>query len=141
MSRRARAAAGRQGGEPTASREDWEGWIEDILRRFAEVGLVSDARYGRQLAASLRQRGLGARAITARLRQRGVPEAEAREAVEQAGGQGPQAELSAATRLVQRRRLGPYRPPEEREKHRQRDLAALARAGFAWDIAVRALEQ
>jgi regulatory protein len=41
---------------------------------------------------------------------------------------------------VRRRRLGPYRPQEERAARRQRDLGALARAGFSFDVARRALE-
>jgi regulatory protein len=43
-------------------------------------------------------------------------------------------ELAAAHALARRRKLGPYRAGE-RASFRQKDLAALARAGFAFGIA------
>ncbi len=44
--------------------------------------------------------------------------------------------MGAAARYA-RRRLGPFRAAPEREGHRQRDLAALARAGFGYSVARR----
>ena len=44
-------------------------------------------------------------------------------------------DLAAAARLAQRKRLGPFRPKEARADLRQRDMAALARAGFSYDVA------
>ncbi|MFD0938320.1 regulatory protein RecX, partial [Methylobacterium trifolii] len=40
-----------------------------------------------------------------------------------------------------RRRLGPWRRPEIRALHRERDLAALARAGFPYGLARRILDE
>ena len=40
----------------------------------------------------------------------------------------------AAHALARRRKLGPYRPGE-RSAYREKDLAALARAGFSFGIA------
>lgn len=51
----------------------------------------------------------------------------------------PTGELAAACALVRRRRLGPYRPAGTRAAHRQKDLAALARAGFSLDMARKVL--
>ncbi len=56
-------------------------------------------------------------------------------------------ELESARRLARRRRLGPWRavdrqpgdPDAARAQH-QKDLAALARAGFAFEIARAALD-
>jgi regulatory protein len=42
--------------------------------------------------------------------------------------------------LARRRRLGPYRPEADREARREKDLAALARAGFGYDIARTVIE-
>ena len=44
------------------------------------------------------------------------------------------AEREAAWALARRRRLGPFRPAE-RASSRQRDLAAMARAGFGFGLA------
>ena len=45
-------------------------------------------------------------------------------------------DIAAAARYA-RRRLGPFRAAPEREEHHERDLAALARAGFGCDVARR----
>ena len=37
-------------------------------------------------------------------------------------------------------RLGPYRLPEDRKDNRARDLAAMARAGFAYDVAKKVID-
>ena len=41
---------------------------------------------------------------------------------------------TAALRFIQRKRLGPYRL-SSRQEYRDRDLAALARAGFGYETA------
>jgi regulatory protein len=42
--------------------------------------------------------------------------------------------------LARRRRLGPYRLTEARKDHRLRDLATMARAGFAYDVARKVVD-
>lgn len=115
-------------------------WIEGVLSRYVEVGIVNDARFSEQLASSLRRRGLGKRAIENRLRQRGISTEVAAQAVVNADEGCEDSEYVAACQLVRRRKLGHLRSEERREICRNRDLATLARAGFAWDIARRALE-
>jgi regulatory protein len=112
--------------------------IEDIIARYAASGLVDDAAYAAQQAASLQRRGASAQAIRARLAQKGVePEAvRAALASREAEGGG---DLAAACALVRRRRLGPYRPPASRAAARAKDLGVLARAGFSGDVARRVL--
>jgi regulatory protein len=41
--------------------------------------------------------------------------------------------------LARRRRLGPFRTAA-RAQHRLRDLAAMARAGFAYDLAKKVID-
>ena len=49
-------------------------------------------------------------------------------------------EWQAALALARRRRLGPFRPAADRAEHRTRDLAALARAGFNYDLARKVID-
>ena len=42
--------------------------------------------------------------------------------------------------LARRRRLGPFRLPEQRADRRTKDLAAMARAGFAFDVARKVID-
>jgi len=112
--------------------------IERIVARFHEVGYLDDERFARGLALSLLNRGISPRKIAERLRQRGV-NAEVTDAVIREFGGAGETELAAARRLVVRKRLGWCRPEGVRQERAQKDLGALARAGFSFDVAKRAL--
>jgi regulatory protein len=45
-----------------------------------------------------------------------------------------------ARAYAKRRRLGIHRRPDTRALHRDRDLGALARAGFSYDLARRVVD-
>lgn len=117
--------------EERCDREEAAGWVAEIVARFAGSGLVDDRLFAEGKVASRRRRGESASRIRLALRQKGV-DAEVIDGAlaEQDGGDRAGAELEAAWRLARRRRLGPYRPPEDRAAARQRDLASLARSGF-----------
>ena len=123
----------------------WEGEgppdIPALVARFAEKNYVDDAAYARMKTSGLLARGYGARRVEEKLRADGldegvraanVPEeAEAREAL-----------LS----YVRRRRFGPFRiarrgeGPEAAQKAREKQLAAIVRAGHSFDHARRVVE-
>lgn len=112
--------------------------IDELVARYRNSAVLDDRRYAEGIARRLRTRGASRAAIAGKLRARGVPDAvidalfgSARDAFD--------SELAAAVRLVRRRKLGPHRPPGEREARRRRDLGVLARAGFNSEIARRAL--
>lgn len=130
--------AEREGAE--LDREQVRAWIEELLERYAASGLIDDRRYAAALADSLRRRGGSGRAIRHKLAARGVDGDVADRALADADRDSDDAELEAARALVRRRRLGPFRPADERVARRARDLGALARAGFSLDVARRALE-
>jgi len=113
-------------------------WIEDIVARYVASGLLDDAAYAAQQAASLHRRGASAQAIRARLAQKGVEGETIRTALAALAAEGG-GDLAAACALVRRRRLGPMRPQALRAAARAKDLGVLARAGFSGDIARRAL--
>ena len=74
------------------------------------------------------------------LRQKGVGRTDIEAALEILEAEYANRELTAAYKYARRRRLGPYRLPEARAARRDRDLAALARAGFGYDIARRVVD-
>lgn len=126
-----------------------EAAIDGIVEKFQRLKLIDDAAYAAGKAISLRRRGSSRRTIGGKLRLAGIDLDQIDRAIEaaddelapaQSSDEGPDAELRAALRLAERRRLGPYRPAAEREERRARDLAALARAGFGYDIARRVIE-
>ncbi len=119
-------------------REAARGRISEVVARAVEQRWVDDRRYAEGLVRRLLRRGTSHRACWQKLRHKGVSDAVIREQL--GGSPEPEAELSAASAYARRRRLGAWRPPEQREERRQRDLAALSRAGFDLDIARRIVE-
>jgi len=73
-----------------------------------------------------------------KLRARGISSELAQRAL-QSGESPATSELEAAQAFARKRRLGPHRKPEQRAALRQKDLMAMARAGFDFDIAKRVI--
>ena len=113
--------------------------VDAIIARYLEAGLLDDAGYAAQKAASLRRRGSSRFGIRGKLAAKGVDSELIDSTLDRLDEESGDGDLAAACALVRRRRLGPYRAPESRAEHRQRDLAALARAGFGLDLARRVL--
>lgn len=119
--------------------------IEATVARAVSAGLVDDARFAAARLATLRRRGTSTRGAAAKLAAKGL----SRETVEttmEAERESADAaepgilEADAARAYARRRRLGPFRRPDLRALHRDRDLAALARAGFPYGLARRTVD-
>lgn len=121
------------------SREALEAAVSQLVARYQRSGLVDDARFAEASIRSLRQRGLGERAILYRLSAKGVEAGTVRDALGRVDADQEEPELEAARRYVRRRKLGPHRTTAVTAKERRKDLQALARAGFSFDVAERAL--
>lgn len=114
-------------------------WISELIARYQSSGLLDDARFAKNLAAQLSTRGKSARVIAQKLSARGVPGQLTEEVMTTRRRDEPGAELEAALAYVRKRRLGPFRSAAEREQFRHKDLATLARQGFSFDTARKAL--
>jgi regulatory protein len=114
-------------------------WINALVERYLGSGVLDDARFARNLASQLNARGKSARAISQKLSQRGVPSDVTSELMSARKQAEPGAELEAARAYARKRRLGSYRKDDERDANRHKDLASLARQGFSFEIAKRAL--
>ena len=90
----------------------------------------------------MRRRGSSRRGATARLAAKGVPREVVAAVLEAEREAHPEedSEEAAAWAYARRRRLGPYRLPDKRADHRERDLASLARQGFPFSLARRIVE-
>ncbi len=118
--------------EHGGDRDEMVGWVDATLTWCERLGYLDDARYAKDKACSMRRRGASSRKVRAKLAEKGI----ARELVDAALADAP-GELVGALRLLRRRRFGPWRRGEEDTR---RVLAALGRAGFAYDVARRAME-
>jgi regulatory protein len=124
----------KQGGDENA-----QAWIDELVERYLGSGVLNDARFAKNLATQLTTRGKSSRMISQKLAMRGVPSEVAQELMTARRQDEPNAELDAARAFARKRRLGPYRDAEKRAEYRQKDLAALARQGFSFDTAKKAL--
>ena len=110
----------------------------EVLSRFADVGLIDDAAFARSWVESRHHsRGLAGRALSAELKQRGVAAEEIRAAIDEQ--LSPDAEVSAARRLIDRK-LAATRglPPEQRTR---RLAGLLARKGYPAGLAFRVIRE
>jgi regulatory protein len=120
--------------------EEGRALVEALLARYVAAGLLDDTRYAEAKAAGLARAGASRFQIRGKLFQKGVARDEIAHAVAALEARGEGSEVKAACALMRRKRLGPYRKTGDRAAYRQKDLAALARAGFALDLVRRLLQ-
>lgn len=109
-----------------------------VLERLRESGYLDDEKFAKHRAERLARAGKSRRAIEMDLAKNGVARELARSAM---GQEAMGSELAAAVALVKRKRMGAYTresgPIDVAE--RRRWLGALARAGYSFSTADRAL--
>src|SRR5262249_39629947 len=111
-----------------------------ILAGLASQGVLNDQMLAEAKARAMIRRGGSRTKIRANLAAKGIDADTADQALTPMRLEFDDPDLEAATAYARRRRLGRFRAdPENRVANRQRDLAAMARAGFAPSLARRAL--
>ena len=112
----------------------WDGEREPDLAalggRYVELGYVDDAAFARAKSGGLLRRGYGARRVREALREAGIEEA-IREEVR--AGEGTQ--RRAALAMARKRGLGPFGRESLDRERRQKQVAAMLRAGHPLDSA------
>jgi regulatory protein len=115
------------------------GWVDALLEKLVRNGLLDDKAFAQMKAHSLRSSGRSARVIALKLRMKGVAEELVEEHLAEASTEV--SEDDAARIWARKKRLGPFRnDAETRKENRQRDLAALARAGFSFSVAKKVVD-
>lgn len=116
--------------------------IETIIAKHRASGVLNDAAFAEMKVGSLRRAGRSRTMITQKLKQKGLSDAVIDQALQPEDDQDANAvELRAALRLAKRRRLGPFRATPADSDQQRKDIAALARAGFTFDIIKQVLGQ
>ena len=116
--------------EDPAAAPDAETWIDVLIERFESAGVLDDAVYAEAQIQTLHRRGASTKGIRHRLSAKGVGTAIIDAALNSLGN----SDMTAACHYARRRRLGPWRR-KDRAAKRDRDLAALGRQGFSYQIA------
>jgi len=124
--------------------DDAEAMIQAAMAEIERLGVLDDVAFARGKASTLRRRGASRRGAMAKLQATGLDAATAEAALaEHDDNFGPDGdpERAAARRYAERRRLGPWRAdPETRPERRDRDIAAMARAGFPVRLAIAVID-
>ena len=113
------------------------GWAEGddpdvaaVVERLVAAGYVDDAGFARMRAAGLRRRGYGARRVDAALSVAGIAEEH------RAAARGDAAAArKAALVLARKRGFGPFGPERPDRARREKQIAAMLRAGHPLDSA------
>lgn len=116
--------------------------IDTLVAQHKKSGVINDAAFAEMKVNSLRRNGRSARAITQRLYHKGIaadlieqalaPEDEAQDAAE--------LDLKAARIFAKKRGMGPWLKKEATPELLRKHVAAMARAGFAFNIIKEALD-
>ncbi|WP_374408391.1 regulatory protein RecX [Pelagerythrobacter sp.] len=106
-----------------------------IAARFVDLGYIDDEAYARSRAGGLLRRGYGARRVEQSLRGAGIGE-EVRAEVEP----GEHARRAAALTLARKRRFGPFAAEAPDRERREKQMAAMVRAGHGFDEARAVLD-
>lgn len=120
--------------------EEGARWVDDLVQRYVRSGLVNDKVYAEALTQSLRRRGASTRMVKQKLAMKGVDADTVDGALDATGGANEASDVKAAFAYAKRRRLGPFGPAAGRQDRRQRDMAALGRAGFGYGTARKVVD-
>lgn len=117
--------------------------LEDMILRYISSGLLNDQGFAEAKTATLRRQGRSRQSILGKLQAKGLSKPHIEAALESADAEKDgDPELAAAIVLARRKKLGPWRtkPLKDPARDRQKEMAALARAGFSYEIARKALD-
>lgn len=121
----------------TQERDECIKMLDSLIEKFQNVGLLNDPAYAQTMVISLRRKGCSRRLIQSKLMAKSLEEPLISESLVYYDGEhGENSELVAALRFARRKRFGVFGQSRERDKA----LAALARAGFSYNIASQALD-
>lgn len=114
----------------------WDGPAADpvaLAERMAALGYVDDRAFAAARAGAMARRGLGARRIDGALRQAGVQDEDRDDLAPDIADGG----VAAALAYARRRRIGPWGPGDPDRAAREKQVAAMLRAGHRFDLARR----
>ena len=115
----------------------WEGEgdppVVATVERYVALGYIDDEAFARMKAGSLLRRGYGGRRVHQALGEAGIAED-----LRQRMAPGERAARESAMAYARRRRFGPFGAEPLEADRREKQIAAMLRAGHGFD-AVRAL--
>ncbi|MBO6281245.1 MAG: regulatory protein RecX [Alphaproteobacteria bacterium] len=111
-------------------------WVEDVLTEFERLHYLDDNRFAEIKVRSYLSAGKPSRYIKQKLREKGIDEQE----IDSILDEQEYNPLEMALKLAKRKKIGPYRPEEQRKEFKQKDMGTLVRAGFDYDTVCEVLD-
>jgi regulatory protein len=111
--------------------DDGEPALDRLADRLVRLGYVDDRAYALSKARSLTGRGYGERRVRQALGIAGIGDEEARDARELAEAEA----VESALRFARRRSIGPFAAERPDPRRREREMAAMVRAGHGFGLA------
>jgi regulatory protein len=111
----------------------WDGAESDpaaLAEKRAALGYVDDRAFAEARATAMARRGLGKRRVQGALRQAGI---DASDSAAVAPGI-EQRKVAAAVEFARRKRIGPYAIAEAERPQREKQIAAMIRAGHDFTL-------
>jgi regulatory protein len=105
--------------------------VDALVAKAARVGFVDDAAFALGKARSLTARGYGARRVNQALHAAGIDDSDG----EAARGHAREEAVEAALRFAKRRRIGPFAASAAESQDKEKQLAAMLRAGHGFRLA------
>lgn len=115
-------------------------WISELIDGLVRSGAIDDSRYAEGKTLSMLRRGQSIRKVRSYLTSKGVDRETTEKALVAAAETMGNPDLQAARTYAMRRRLGPFRTNTLTQESKQKELAALGRAGFQYDVARKIVE-
>ena len=106
-------------------------WIDEIISYFEKYGYINDDRYAEIKINNYLLAGKPTRYIQQKMQQKGISEDVVNKILQSRNVD----ESEMALNFAAKKKIGPFRPEENRKQSSQKDLATLVRAGFSYDIA------
>ncbi len=117
--------------------------IPSIVQEFQNNNWSNDERFAENRARALFRDGASLQAIRFKLIEKGIPANLAEQTIETLADETELSksdiDLAAAISYAQKRRIGPFRLNNDAEENKDKDLGALARRGFSFEIASKVL--
>ena len=115
--------------------------LEKTADTFERSGLLNDTVFAEGLISSLRRRGLSRSAVLQKLQQKGIGRNDALPKLQHFDEQtADDAELQAALKFAQKKRIGPFSTKPEDDKSIKKFYSIFARGGFCYEIAQKVLK-
>ncbi|NQZ13346.1 MAG: RecX family transcriptional regulator [Alphaproteobacteria bacterium] len=119
------------------NKDDCEGLLDELIPKFQELGLLNDDAYIRGVVTSCRRRGLSSAKIKQKLAQKGINQDLIETAISEYDVENDSGDFPSALIFIKKKKLGAY--DLDQKKDYQKSLAMMARAGFQYGIAEKAL--